>query len=67
MGHPTPRTAFNDPKNCVLVVPVVGRQGMTFQETIVRQPVRLGGSCGPYCRRRGAIRHLAGMRGNQIE
>ena len=50
MGHPIPRTAYNDPKNCVLVVPVVGRQGMTFQESIVRQLVRLGGSCGPYCR-----------------
>ena len=40
------RTASNDPKNFVLVVPVVGRQG-----SIVRQPRQLG---GPYCRRRGA-------------
>ena len=42
-GLTIPRAASAESWNCVLPVPVVGRQGRTFQESVVRQPVRLGG------------------------
>ena len=37
------RVAYNTPWNCVLPVPVVGKEENTFQEWVVRQPCKLGG------------------------
>ena len=42
-GLSIPQGASNEPWSCVLPVPVVGREGLSFQEWMVRQPVRLGG------------------------
>jgi hypothetical protein len=42
-GLTIPRTASGLEGECVLPVPVAGRDGRTFQELVVRAPVRLGG------------------------
>ena len=42
-GLQIPRAASNNSWSCTLPVPVVGRDGLSFQEWVVRQPVKLGG------------------------
>ena len=42
-GLSIPHGATNDSWSCVLPVPVSGKNGLSFQEWVVRQPVRLGG------------------------
>ena len=42
-GLSIPRTSSNSPWNCVLPIPVMERNKQTFQEWVVRLPVRLGG------------------------
>ena len=42
-GLTIPRGPTDDHWSCVLPVPVVGREGRSFQEWVVRQPVRFGG------------------------
>ena len=42
-GLSIPRTSTDSPWNCVLPIPVMERDKQTFQEWVVRLPVRLGG------------------------
>ena len=42
-GLKIPRGASDNSWNCTLPMPVVGRDGLSFQEWIVRLPVKLGG------------------------
>ena len=42
-GFSIPRTGSNAPWNCVLPIPVTERNTRTFQEWVIRLPVRLGG------------------------
>ena len=42
-GLSIPRSSSNTPWNCVLPIPVMERERQTFQEWVVRLPVRLGG------------------------
>ena len=42
-GLSIPSGATNATWNCVLPIPVVGRSNLSFQQWVVRQPVRLGG------------------------
>ena len=42
-GLSIPRTSSNLPWNCVLPIPVMERNKQTFQEWVIRLPVRLGG------------------------
>ena len=42
-GLSIPRSSTNSPWNCVLPIPVMERDKQTFQEWVVRLPVRLGG------------------------
>ena len=42
-GFTIPSGATNATWNCVLPIPVIGRSNRSFQQWVVRQPVRLGG------------------------
>ena len=42
-GLSIPRSATTTTWNCVLNIPVEGRSNRSFQDWVVRQPVRLGG------------------------